>query len=117
MNKQTHSGWKYLATLFKENFGVPNDVFAAMCTRAILLLCATGLSNESIALFIQADRKTVDDYVKEVFGFSGWEKDLDFNPLYYLETGRKLYTEQQSKVCKAYLDLFSESSKIESYYK
>jgi len=114
MKKKNHNSWKYLSVLFKEKLGVPTEVFAVMCTRAVLLLCASGLSNETIASFLMTDTKTVDDYVNIAFGFNGWDKDLDFSPLHYLKTGRKLYTNRQSEVCRKYIELYS---KVEPYYK
>lgn len=103
-----------MVKLYKKAFGVPEDVLSVMCARAVLLLCASGLSNESISAFLELDRNQVNTCIKDVYEFDGWEKDLEFNPLHYLKIGRKLHTRQQSKVCRTYLELYS---KIEPYYK
>jgi hypothetical protein len=110
----SNSPWKVLVKLYKKSFGVPEEVLSVMAVRAILLLCASGLSNESISIFLETDRKIVDNYIKDVFKFDGWGADLRYNPLYYEKNGLKCYNSKESEVCTIYNALYS---KIEPYYK
>ena len=110
----TKSTWKTLSKLYKQEFGVPETVLSVMCTRAVLTLCVSGMSNKSIAEFLEVDRKIVDEYISIVFGFSGWEKDLGYSPLYRYKTTGIYEGTIDYDLCKKYIEIYS---KIEPYYK
>lgn len=108
------SAWKTLVKLYRTKFEITSKVLAIMCTRAVLLLCASGLSNETIATFLDIDKNVVDGYIYTTFKFRGWEKDLPYSPLYYYKTGKMCYTSKESEVCATFMRLFS---RIEPFYK
>ena len=108
------STWDILSKIYKKEFGVPKKVFTVMCTRAILLLCVSGMSNESIAEFLKIDENMVKKHVKDALNFDGWSMDLCYNPLYYSKYFPKELTEEEKNLCAKYKKLFD---KIEPYYK
>jgi hypothetical protein len=105
--------YKFVAKFYKDNFDVPPEVFLLMSIRVTLLLCASGLSNETISTFFSIDKHFVDETVKHMYKFDGWEKDLDYNPLYYYKIGKPLEVQQLLNVTQ-YIKTFK---KIEPYYK
>jgi hypothetical protein len=53
-----------------------------MSSREILLLCASGLSNESIERQLDISTKEIKVVLKKYFSFEGWNKDQPINPVF-----------------------------------
>ena len=102
--------WDITATILEEKLNIPRQILDYISIRDIILLCASGSSNQSIALFLQTDLDFVCEIVSSTFLFSGWEKDLDINPYQILKN--ILDAEYE----KAYLSFVEEVKLMTPYY-
>jgi len=110
--------YKFVSKFYEKTYEVPPEVFLLMSVRVVLLLCASGLSNETISSFFSIDRRFVVETIKHIYSFDGWKEDREYNPLYYFRHSlieRVIdITDIEFVICSKYLKIFD---KIESYYK
>ena len=78
--------WESIKEFYKEHFGMSGWVVEMLANMDILLLCASGSSNETISNLLDIPVDEILLVIKEVFNFPGWERDLPINPY-------KLYAE------------------------
>lgn len=97
MEKQ--SNWEAVKEFYKEKFDLDGKLVELNANYTILLMCASGASNESIATFLEIPEHSVELILNEVFGFTGWKKDMDYNPY-------KLYRESNGDMVK-FRELFT----------
>lgn len=77
MNEQT---WNEIKKFYKEVFGIDEELVELMACDNVLLMCASGSSNPSIAHTLELDIGSVNEIISRIFGFEGWQVDLPFNP-------------------------------------
>lgn len=63
-----------------DKFNLDPDLVDLTSNYSILLMCASGAGNKSIAKFLDIPEGSVELVLNEVFGFTGWKEDLDINP-------------------------------------
>lgn len=69
-----------LKQLYKDNFGIVEDLVELMANRDILHLTATGSSIDSTSRFLNIDTNEIVETNKKFYGFDGWTTDMDLNP-------------------------------------
>jgi hypothetical protein len=72
--------WNTIKDFYTENFKISEEVVDIVADHDILLLCASGLSNISIASFLNVDVEDVASAVEKFYGFRGWISDMKINP-------------------------------------
>jgi len=82
MKKQTTAdrSWEIIKEFYKETFGISGSLVDYMSIKDILLMCASGSSNESISKYLEINREYIPAILSSVFGFKGWSRDLELNP-------------------------------------
>jgi len=73
--------WESVKQFYQEKFGIAPELVDVMADFYVLKLCATGASNSSIAHFLDMEVEIVGEIIDRNFGFTGWDNNLDFNPL------------------------------------
>ena len=63
-----------------EKFNLDPELVDLNSNYSILLMCASGAGNSSIAKFLNIPEGSVELVLNEVFGFVGWKEDLEINP-------------------------------------
>jgi hypothetical protein len=72
--------WDAVKEFYEEKFGIEGWVVEMYANFDILILCASGASNESIETFLEIDAKEVLKVIQDTFDFDGWKEDLPVNP-------------------------------------
>ena len=72
--------WNDVKDFYKDKFGIDGWVVELYANLDILLLCASGASNESISKFTDIPEEEVRKVIRNTFGFEGWVEDLPLNP-------------------------------------
>jgi len=78
--------WDITSVILEEKLNIPRKILDYISIRDIILLCASGSSNQSIAQFLQTDLEFVCEVVASTFMTEGWKEDLDINPYQILKT-------------------------------
>jgi len=73
--------WDKIKRLYFEKFGYTDTLVEMVASSQILKLCASGASNRQIADVLDIDIEVVIKEVRKWLYFSGWEKELEYNPL------------------------------------
>jgi hypothetical protein len=77
------SDWEAIKEFYSKRFNISGETVELIAVLWFLKKCVSGLSNNTINKSCGYDED--DPYLKEMlleyFGFPGWEKDLDINPL------------------------------------
>lgn len=94
---ENQSNWEAVKEFYKEKFDLGGKLVELNANYTILLMCASGASNKSIAKFLDISEKSVGFVLNEVFPFDGWSKDLPFNP-YKIYKQCKGDTERMTKM-------------------
>lgn len=76
----TKPTWEAIKEFYKETFGIDGWLVEMYANLDILILCASGASNESIEKFTELPANEIRKVINDAFEFEGWEKDLDFSP-------------------------------------
>lgn len=97
--------WENVKRFYKEKFDIEPEIVDLYCDYSVLLMCATGASNQSIANFLGMERKEVAAIVNKYFDiFYGWGEDLSTNPLKMYRDG-ELIDYLELKVCEKFVEL------------
>lgn len=72
--------WDAVKEFYKDKFGIDGWVVEMYANLDILSLCVSGASNDTIVNFLEIPMEEVVKVLEDTFKFSGWEKDLPFNP-------------------------------------
>lgn len=99
--------WDLIKHFYKEKFNINPDVIEYISVNEILKKCVTGYSNDRIANSVNEPVEYVKDVIKDFFGFSGWEIDLDANPFAIYNRSRgdfNRYKEEISMVSSIFND-------------
>lgn len=81
----TSVSWEVVKEFYKEKFGIDQWVVEMFANMDILILCASGASNESIETFLEVPINEIVKVLEQTFNFRGWQHELPINP-YYLFT-------------------------------
>jgi len=73
--------WDEVKKYYEEQFSIPQIVTEYISVQEILKRSATGYSNRRIARQFNLPTKYVENVLIDHLLFTGWESDLDFNPL------------------------------------
>lgn len=74
--------WEDIQKLYEEKFNIPPRIIDLVACDDILLLCVSGLSNDTIARETGMELEYITSVIKTFLEFDGWEHDLDINPFY-----------------------------------
>lgn len=77
-----NENWKDIQKLYEEKFNIPPRIIDLVACDGTLLLCVSGLSNETISMQTGQDLIYVTSVIKTFLEFDGWEHDLDINPFF-----------------------------------
>ena len=76
--------WKEIKEFYLNTFGNSDCLVELMASDNILLLCASGASNDEISRTLDVDVDAVESTIIDYFGdditFSGWSDSLTINP-------------------------------------
>ncbi len=72
--------WDAVKDFYKEKFGIDEGVVEMYANLDILVLCASGASNETIERFLEIPIEEVKKVIRETFAFDGWQEDIPANP-------------------------------------
>ncbi len=72
--------WESVKEFYKESFGIDGWVVEMYANLDILVLCASGASNENIEKFLEIPQSEIRKVLKDAFDFEGWNVDLPINP-------------------------------------
>lgn len=73
-------GWEIVKEFYQKEFGIDGWVIEMYANFDILILCASGASNETIEKFLEIPIEEVVKVIEITFDFRGWDKDLPINP-------------------------------------
>jgi len=73
--------WEVIKNSYNNNFNIPDQVLEYYANFEIIKRCAYGYSNYRIALALDESVTYISEIILSIFGFFGWEQDLDFNPI------------------------------------
>lgn len=93
--------WDLLKKIYKEQLNIDPEIIEYIATYDILKLCVRGKSVSSISVELNEEPFYIVSVLYDIFGFKGFEKDLDFDsrslyikykfsPYAYLSTARLL---------------------------
>jgi|WetSurMetagenome_2_1015567.scaffolds.fasta_scaffold565000_2 hypothetical protein len=74
--------WDNLKTFYNKHYNIPPNIVDEIACSEILLLCVSGMSNQSIAYNLNMDLDYINVSTKEFLEFNGWKEDLDLNPYF-----------------------------------
>ena len=77
----SNPNWNDIRQFYLDNFGIAVDLVDLLADSDILTMCASGSSNESIAISTDIGINDVKKVLLSIYNFSGWSVDLDINPL------------------------------------
>lgn len=75
-----NKGWIKFRKFYSELYHIKNSLVDMIAVYEILLFCASGRSNKTIARFLDMEEDYVSDVLEEFISFRGFEYDLDLNP-------------------------------------
>jgi hypothetical protein len=75
--------WEVIKDFYKKEFGIENWMVELFANQDILLLCASGASNNTIHTFTEIPLQEVEEVIQNSFKFVGWGGDLPINPFGY----------------------------------
>lgn len=95
MSKDTHNTnveiynmketlWDYIRKFYLDKFGITSDLVDLMSSLDVIIMCAAGASNGSISKKLEIDCSEIQDILISTTEFSGWDHDLEVNPLFIL---------------------------------
>ena len=91
----TNLDWQSIKDFYKEHFGIQGWVVELFANMDILLLCASGVSNENIEKFLELPMTEVTEVIMNTFGFEGWTVNLPVNPYkIFLDVGESKFKEE-----------------------
>lgn len=88
---KTKEDYEAVKEFYVEKFNLDPELVDLNSNYVILLMCASGASNESISKFLDIPEHSIELVLNEVFGFEGREKDLDSNPYKVYCNGGTVY--------------------------
>ena len=98
--------WDNVKGFYKEKFDIEPEIVELFCDFSVLLLCASGSGNLSIANILDMDLDEVKLIIHSYLEFDGWEKDLEYNPLkLYKDNILFIYDKDVFQVCAKFLKL------------
>ncbi len=116
--------WELIKRIYQEKLNIPSDVIEYVAIMDILKLCACGYCNKHISRVTRHDMQYIESVLMEVFGFRGFQSDMDFSPIaIYTKCNKKLvfYTElsvisdKNIKLVEFLYALCSKYTQIKSY--
>lgn len=104
------ASWEYIKDFYQNEFGIEDWVVELYANLDVLLLCASGASNESISKFTEIPLEEVKEIIRKTFMFDGWTVDLGINPY-------KLYCDVNGDPTsfKGYITTFFLDNKIKEF--
>ena len=75
--------WNNIRQFYMESFGIAPELVDLMASNEVVLMCVSGSSNESISSILNMDIESISEILDVILSFSGWTKDLEFNPYNY----------------------------------
>lgn len=73
--------WDGIKLYYKYKFDIPDHVIELYSQYEVLKKCVQGYSNLRISQYSGIKISLVRDSIRLIFGFEGWELDLDFSPI------------------------------------
>ncbi len=73
-------GWEVIKEFYQKEFGIEGWVVEMYANMDILILCASGASNETIEKFLELPVEDVSRVIRDAYDFEGWACDLPINP-------------------------------------
>jgi hypothetical protein len=95
--------WEVIKKSYSNNFNIPSDVLEYYANLEILKRCVFGYSTSRIAFSFNETITYIASVLVSLLGFSGWERDLDFNPI-------AVYNRSDDNYNKYYQDVIMVSS-------
>lgn len=89
--------------LYKEIYGIDEDIIDLLADYDIMYNCVVGLSNTEISDLLGIDIEIIKNVLENRFNFIGWKYSLDFSPLYIYNKVNgiwELYYETVSKILR-----------------
>jgi hypothetical protein len=78
--------WKEITDYYEKNYNIPPRILDMIAVDPILKLCVEGLSNLHIVERLDFDMKYIMEEINKNLIFSGWDNDLDFNPIFIFKS-------------------------------
>lgn len=94
--------WQEIRDFYKDTFGIDEELVDYLSSIDILLMCASGSSNDVISETLDIDLSCVQRIVRSIYDFGGWEDDLPINPhkihTYLCDMGKPLLRDFKKEV-------------------
>lgn len=97
--------WSIIEEFYKKHFGIDKWLVELFANEEILLLCASGASNNTISFFTDLPVDEIKEAINNTFKFEGWERDLRINPYGLYSDDMKIDGKLDQKEFKQFIDL------------
>ena len=90
--------WDYIKDIYSRKFNIPPLITDFIAVERIVYKSASGYSNRRISFAINESMEYIRQVLEDFIGFSGWDNDLDFNPLALYNRNKDNYDEYMREV-------------------